>query len=88
MKSDCKLFIGHKPEMNAYNYFPNPPLRERVLREERYREELRVVLLELFLCEEKRLDELEERLTLLLTFCLKEDGLLPQVLLFPDADFE
>ena len=62
-------------------YFPNPPLRERVDREELYLDELLFVLVEVLV-----LLVLEDRLTLLLTLSLKVEGLLPHLLLLPVVD--
>ena len=62
-------------------YFPNPPLRERVDREELYLDELLLVLVEVLV-----LLVLEDRLTLLLTLSLKVEGLLPHLLLLPAVD--
>ena len=56
-------------------YFPDPPLRERVELDP-YLDELLVVLAE----------ELTERLTLLRTLSLNEDGLLPHLLVRPEFE--
>lgn len=61
-------------------YFPNPPLRERV-ELARYLDELLFVLVEYLL-----LEELDERLTLLRTLFLNEDGLLPHLLVRPELE--